>query len=116
MALAEKIQKRHYRHKRICKRIAAQPAQKPRLVIFRSLKYNYVQLVDDKKKKVLASASDLKINKGTKRERAKKVGLLIAEKALELKIKECAFDRAGYKYGGRVAAIAEGAREGGLKF
>lgn len=113
MALAKKIQKRYYRHKR-CK--AKIPSDAPRLVVFRSLKHNYVQLVNPKTKKVLTSASDLKIKKGKKTEKAKQVGLIIAEKALKLNIKEAAFDRAGYKYGGRVKAITEGAREGGLKF
>lgn len=89
----------------------------PRLVVFRSLKRNYAQLVDDAKGAVLAAASDTKLTaKETKTQRAKKVGLELAKKALEKGIKQCVFDRGGWAYHGRVKAIADGAREGGLKF
>lgn len=89
---------------------------KPRLVAFKSLNFNYLQLVDDKKGITLTSSSDIKSKKGSKLENAKNVGIEIAKKALELKITEVEFDRNGYKYHGRVKAMAEGAREGGLKF
>lgn len=89
---------------------------KPRLVVYKSLTSNYVQLVDDDKKVTLASASDLKAKKGNKVERAKAVGMEIAKKAKEKKVEEVIFDRNGYRYHGRVKALAEGAREGGLKF
>jgi large subunit ribosomal protein L18 len=89
---------------------------KPRLIAFKSLNFNYLQLFDDKKGVTLASSSDIKTSKGPKVESAKKVGLEIAKKAKELKIEEVIFDRNGYKYHGRVKAMAEGAREGGLKF
>lgn len=91
-------------------------SQRPRLVVFRSLNNNYAQLIDDTQGKVLASASDIKEKKGTKTERAKKVGEEIAKKAQESKITEVVFDRNGYQYHGRVKALAEAAREGGLKF
>jgi large subunit ribosomal protein L18 len=89
---------------------------KPRLVVFKSLNANYLQLVDDAKGKTLASTSDLKAKKGNKMERAKDVGVEMAKKAKELKVEEVIFDRNGYKYHGRIKAMAEGAREGGLKF
>lgn len=89
---------------------------KPRLVAFKSLNFNYLQLVDDQKGATLAAASDMKTKKGTKLENAKAVGLELAKKAKELKIDEVVFDRNGYKYHGRIKAMADGAREGGLKF
>src|SRR3989338_6891137 len=92
-------------------------AVRPRLVVFRSLTHNYAQIVNDEKGVVLGSASDLKAkSKGTKTERAKNIGIEIAKLAKEKKIEAVVFDRNGYKYHGRVKAIADGAREGGLKF
>ncbi len=91
-------------------------AARPRLVVFRSLLHHYAQLIDDEKRVTLANASDLKEKKGSKAENAKKIGLKIAELAKEKKITTCVFDRNGYKYHGRVKAIADGAREGGLEF
>ena len=89
----------------------------PRLSVFRSLSNNYAQLIDDEKGVTLLSASDMKMKgKDNKTERAKKVGIEIAKLAKEKNIETCVFDRNGYKYHGRVKAIAEGAREGGLKF
>lgn len=89
---------------------------KPRLVVFRSLGHTYGQLVDDESGKTLVSASDMKTKKGTKTEKAMAVGKEIAEKAKSKGIETCVFDRNGFKYHGRVKALAEGAREGGLKF
>lgn len=89
---------------------------KPRLVAFKSMNFNYLQLVDDAKGVTLASTSDLKSKKGTKLDSAKAVGMDIAKKAVELKITEVVFDRNGYRYHGRIKAMADGAREGGLKF
>ena len=104
------------RHARVRAKISGS-ASKPRLVVFRSLKNNYAQLVDDKSSKTLLSASDVKMKaESTKVEKAKEVGKEIAKKALEMKIDTCVFDKNGYKYHGRVKAIADGAREGGLKF
>lgn len=90
-------------------------AQRPRLVVSRSLNHVYAQLIDDTKGVVLASSSSLKL-KETGVAAGKKVGEAVAKAALEKKVKNCVFDRAGYLYHGRVKAIAEGAREAGLKF
>jgi large subunit ribosomal protein L18 len=92
---------------------------KPRLSIFRSNKFIYAQVIDDGKMQTLLglSENDLpKKEKISKSERAKELGLLIAKKALDKKIKEVVFDRGSYQYHGRVKQVAEGAREGGLKF
>lgn len=103
------------RHNRIRAKISG-TAAKPRLVVSRSLAHLYAQLIDDAAGKTLVSASDIMIKKGSKMERAKAVGLEIAQKAMEQKIEMCVFDRSGYRYHGRVKALAEAAREGGLKF
>lgn len=91
-------------------------SDKPRLVAFKSLNSNYLQLVDTAKGVTLTSASDMKAKKGTKMEKAKEVGMELAKKAKDLKIDEVIFDRNGNKYHGRIKAMADGAREGGLKF
>ncbi len=91
---------------------------RPRLCVFRSNQHIYAQLIDDDKAKVLLSASDkeIKTKKGTKSDTAKEVGKLIAKMAIEKKIDKVVFDRAGVVFHGRIKAMAEGAREGGLKF
>ncbi len=105
--------KRSRRHLRIKKRF--NPATL-RLVVFRSLNHIYGQVVDDTTRKTLVSASDVVGNsKGTKTERAMSVGKELGKKAIEAGISICVFDRAGYKYHGRVKALCEGAREAGLK-
>ena len=92
-------------------------AERPRLVVFRSNRFTYAQLIDDVAGKVLASASDSKsTDKTTKTEKAKVVGQQLAEAAKAKKITAVVFDRNGYKYHGRVKALADGAREGGLTF
>lgn len=107
---------RAQRHRRIRARVNG-TATCPRLVVFRSNVKTYAQLVDDSAHKVVASASDLKLKKaGTKSEAAKKVGMELAKSAKEKNISACVFDRNGYKYHGRVKALADGAREGGLVF
>lgn len=107
---------RKNRHNRIRAKISGSE-MKPRLVVFRSLRYHYAQLIDDEKGITLASASDLtEKGKATKIERAKKVGFELANKAKEKKILSCVFDRNGYKYHGRIKALADGARDGGLQF
>ncbi|KKR07802.1 MAG: 50S ribosomal protein L18, large subunit ribosomal protein L18 [Candidatus Peregrinibacteria bacterium GW2011_GWE2_39_6] len=88
----------------------------PRLVVYRSLKCTYAQLVDDTQGKTLLANSDLKNKKGKALDRALQTGKELAEKALAMDITTCVFDRNGYKYHGRVKALAEGARQGGLKF
>lgn len=96
--------------------------ERPRLAVFRSLKHIYVQLIDDISQRTLLTVSDLSKDiesdlKGKKKtEIARIVGKLAAEKAKDLKIESVVFDRAGYIYHGRVKALAEGARESGLKF
>jgi large subunit ribosomal protein L18 len=91
---------------------------KPRLSVYRSNKFIYAQIIDDSKKETLIGVSEAEIKKeGLKKsERAKEVGLAIAKKATAKKISEVVFDRGSYRYHGRVKAVAEGAREGGLKF
>jgi large subunit ribosomal protein L18 len=95
-------------------------AQKPRLSVFRSNTEIYVQLIDDATGTTLASASskdkDVKAQKVNKVEKSKLVGAAIAGKASSLGIKDVVFDRGGYLYHGRVKAVADGAREGGLQF
>ena len=88
----------------------------PRLGVFRSLLGIYVQAIDDKSGKVLAAASLGEIRGKNDVSGAGKVGELIAKKCLEKKITQAVFDRSGYKYHGKVKALAEGARKGGLKF
>lgn len=89
---------------------------RPRLSVHRSLKSIYVQLIDDDAGIVLVSSSSLKGGQGNNVEAAKQVGLDLAKKAKAKKIDTCVFDRSGYLYHGRVKALAEGAREGGLVF
>ena len=91
-------------------------ATRPRLTVFRSNKFIYAQVINDVSGKTLAQASDIKMNKGTKTERAKEVGKAIAGKAIELKIKKVVFDRNGFKYAGRIKLVADEARAGGLEF
>ena len=117
MALS-KIERRQRIKFRI-KKIVSGTAQKPRLVVFRSNSEIYAQVIDDTKGITLVAASsrdkDLKAT-GTKTEKAKQVGQAIAKKALAAGIESISFDRGGYLYHGRVKSLAEGAREGGLKF
>lgn len=111
--------KRKQRQRRIRKKIKG-TKNCPRLSVFRSNKYIYCQLIDDDKGVTLLSADDRKLKdskkKLTKKETAFEVGKKIAEKALAKKIEQIVFDRGGYRYHGRVKAVADGAREGGLKF
>lgn len=92
---------------------------KPRLSVFRSNKYIYAQIIDDGKGKTIVGISEKNLSvkeKIKKIDRSKELGVLIAKKAIAKKVKEVVFDRGSYKYHGRVKAVAEGAREGGLKF
>lgn len=91
-------------------------SERPRLSVFRSLRGISAQIVDDKDGKTLASVNDSKVKKGTKTERASEVGKLLAEVAKKAGITKVVFDRNGCKFHGRVKALAEAAREGGLKF
>jgi len=114
-AIKAKRAKHARRSNRVRARLVA-TTSRPRMAVYRSNKYIYVQIIDDTKGHTLAAASDLKIKEGTKTERASKVGEMIAEAAKKAGIEEVAFDRNGYKYTGRVKALAEAARSAGLKF
>ena len=107
------------RHERIRKTMMGTSAT-PRLCVFRSNKSIYAQIIDDETKTTLVSASslekDLKIKNGSNVEAAKVVGKALAEKAKKAKITKVVFDRGGYLYHGRVAALADAARENGLEF
>jgi large subunit ribosomal protein L18 len=95
-------------------------AQRPRLVVTRSARHISAQVIDDTQGRTLASASsmeaELRAASGDKSDKAKQVGGLLAERAKSVGVEKVVFDRAGYKYHGRVAALADGAREGGLGF
>ena len=106
------------RHDRVRGKISG-TAEKPRLCVFRSENHIYAQIIDDVAGSTLVSASTVEKGfdgKGGNCEAAKKVGAAVAERALQKGIEEVVFDRGGYIYHGRVKALAEGAREGGLKF
>ncbi|MBP9711716.1 MAG: 50S ribosomal protein L18 [Candidatus Pacebacteria bacterium] len=91
-------------------------SERPRLSVFRSNKFIYAQIIDDATGKTLAQASDVKTTKGTKTERAKEVGKMIADVCLKAKISTVVFDRNGFKYTGRIKLVADEARAAGLKF
>ena len=117
-----KAKRRHRvtRHQRLRRKVSGFP-ERPRLVVFRSLKHIYAQIIDDSAARTLVSAgtdsNDLKGKlEGTKTDAAKAVGTLIAERAVAAGIKKVTFDRGGFKFHGRVKALAEAAREAGLEF
>lgn len=121
--MLEKQKKRIIRHKRIRAKIFG-TKQIPRLCVFRSNKHLYAQIIldDNEKSKTLISVSDfnLKLDKSKKLKekyiKAYEIGKLIAERALEKKIKKVVFDRGGYKYHGNIKALADGAKDNGLEF
>jgi large subunit ribosomal protein L18 len=105
------------RHRRVRKKVAGTP-ERPRLAVYRSNRHIYAQVIDDTVGRTLAAASTLDLNGAAgaaPKERAKAVGLKVAERAKAAGVTRVAFDRGGFKYHGRVAAVAEGAREGGLE-
>jgi len=112
---------RQRRHRRVRKKVAG-TVERPRLNVFRSLKHIYAQVIDDDRGHTLVAASTLdpelrgKLKGLTKTEQAKLVGELLAERALARGVKRVVFDRGGFKYHGRVKALAEGSREAGLEF
>jgi large subunit ribosomal protein L18 len=120
---SRKKQSRKKRHRSLRKRIEG-TSERPRLAVFRSTRHIYAQVIDDLQQKTLAGTSDLALGAGAaagddekdKKVLAKKVGAAIAKKCLDKGIDKVVFDRAGFKYHGRVSALAEGAREAGLKF
>lgn len=106
------------RHRRVRKKVSGTP-ERPRLAVYRSNRHIYAQVIDDTAGRTLAAASTLDLNgaaSGAPKERAKAVGLKLAERAKAAGVSRVAFDRGGFKYHGRVAAVAEGARQGGLEF
>jgi large subunit ribosomal protein L18 len=117
MSVKSKSAARDRRHARLRKRVVG-TAERPRLVVTRSARHVFVQVVDDAQGHTLASAStlegDLRTFDGDKTAKARKVGELVAERAKKAGVETVVFDRGGNKYAGRIAAIAEGAREGGL--
>ncbi len=112
---------RKRRHRRVRKKVHGTP-ERPRLNVFRSLNHIYAQIIDDEAGVTLVAASTIdrelrpKMKGLTKTEQARLVGLTVAQRALAKGITKVVFDRGGYKYIGRVKALAEGAREGGLEF
>jgi large subunit ribosomal protein L18 len=115
---AIKSQKRERRHNRIRAKVLG-TTERPRFSVFRSNKYIYAQIINDEEGKTLVSASDRTIKKGKnsgKVSGAKSVGTEISKLAKEKNITKVVFDRGGYLYAGRVKAVSEGAREGGLSF
>lgn len=120
MAVRSRAEARARRHRRVRKRVFGTP-ERPRLCVYRSLKHIYAQVIDDTEGRTLAAASSLEpglgIEGSTKsREAARRVGERVAQRAREKGITRVVFDRGGNLYHGRVAALAEGAREGGLEF
>ncbi|GAA4606472.1 MULTISPECIES: 50S ribosomal protein L18 [Actinoallomurus] len=116
---ASRAASRTRRHLRVRKKVQGTP-QRPRLVVTRSTKHMFAQIIDDLAGHTLASASTLdptlRTAEGDKTAKARKVGELLAERAREAGISAVVFDRAGHRYHGRIAALADGAREGGLDF
>jgi large subunit ribosomal protein L18 len=125
MARKSKLESRKTRHHTLRKRIRG-TSERPRLVVFRSARHIYAQIVDDLAGKTLVAAGDLAKKKDAaaatakdgenKKDKAKQVGVALAKACLAKGISKVVFDRAGYKYHGRVSAVAAGAREGGLQF
>ena len=121
MAKESRNDRRVKRHERVRKNLTGTP-EKPRLCVFRSNKNISCQIIDDVNKVTLASASSLEkelkaeLANGGNKEAAKKIGEIVAKRALEKGIEEVCFDRGGFLYHGRVAELADGAREAGLKF
>lgn len=114
-----KSENRRKKHLKIRKKIFGMP-DKPRLSVFRSAKHIYAQIIDDVAGKTLVSAAsnekDFSVGVGSNKQAAKEVGRLIGKRAVEKGISQVVFDRSGYIYHGRVASVAEGARESSLKF
>jgi large subunit ribosomal protein L18 len=109
-----RIERRQKRHQRL-RNVIVGSQERPRLVVFRSLKHIYAQLVDDAVGRTLLTVGSSALT-GTKLERSAEVGRQLAARAKEAGVTKVVFDRAGYQYHGRVKAVADGAREGGLEF
>jgi large subunit ribosomal protein L18 len=115
MAFTERDESRQKRHRRLRARIAG-TAERPRLAVYRSLNQIYAQVIDDRSGRTLAAASSLQAKDAKRADAAKAVGAAIAEKAKAAGIEEVIFDRGGYRYHGRVKALADAARSNGLRF
>ena len=114
MDAQQKRRSRVRRHTRVRKKIAGS-AERPRLAVYRSNRHIYAQLIDDTQAVTVAQASDAEVKAEGPTERAKKVGELLAGRAKDAGVASAVFDRGGRRYHGRVAALADGAREGGLQ-
>ncbi|OHA19113.1 MAG: 50S ribosomal protein L18 [Candidatus Taylorbacteria bacterium RIFCSPHIGHO2_01_FULL_45_63] len=110
-----KTNKRERRHRKIRAKVSGTSAR-PRLAVFRSNKHLYAQIINDEKGETLATATSREVGGKTLLEKAREIGKIIAKKAVAKKIDKVVFDRAGYVYTGKIKALAEGAREGGLSF
>jgi large subunit ribosomal protein L18 len=117
MAVQTKPQKRLRRRRRVRARVRGS-SERPRLSVFRSNRGVFAQLIDDDRGHTVASVSwiEPELKELARREQAKKAGELLAARAKDAGVETCVFDRGGYRYHGRVQALAEGAREGGLRF
>lgn len=115
MTTTSKAANRAKRHNRLRHKVAG-TAARPRLAVFRSNKFVYAQLIDDEAGKTLAAVDSRTVTSGTAMEKATEVGQAIAKKAAAANINTVVFDRGGFQYAGIVAALADAAREGGLKF
>jgi len=120
MSLVSRTERRHRKHKRV-RKVVSGNSERPRLNVYRSSKHIYAQVVDDVKGHTLVAASSLSkelesLKHGANKTAARAVGKLIAQKAKEKSVTKVVFDRGGYLYHGRIKELAEGAREGGLKF
>ena len=120
MSVISRTDRRHFKHERVRKRVNGSTAR-PRLNVYRSSKHIYAQLVDDVTGHTLAAASSLskeldELKSGANKKAAREVGKLIAQRAKAKNIANVVFDRGGYVYHGRIKELADGAREGGLKF
>ena len=113
--MKKKLDKRQRLKAKIRSRIFGTSSM-PRLSVFKSNKFTYAQLIDDEKKITIAFASDMDRKKGTKSDGAKEVGKTIASRAVEHGVKKVVFDRNGFNYTGRIKALADEARKGGLNF
>jgi large subunit ribosomal protein L18 len=114
MQAVTKRRARLRRHLRVRRKVVGTP-ERPRLAVYRSNRHIYAQLVDDQAARTLAAASDLDASGGGKTDRARKVGAAIARRAKDIGVEHAVFDRGGRLYHGRVKALAEAAREGGLE-
>jgi large subunit ribosomal protein L18 len=116
MKAADKVRSLERRHRRVRKKVVGAP-ERPRLSVYRSNRHIYAQVIDDFSGRTVASASSLlERGDGSPKEVAKAVGRAVAARAKDAGIERVVFDRGGFQFHGRVAALAEGAREGGLQF